>query len=114
MRVSWSEQADVELLRISDPAVRRQIKRNAEQPEVVHHIPPCNYPADEGHHSGIMWHRAVSHDRPALEEAEEQDNGPLNYFLLYRSLRRNPPQFQIQGVRSLRQIGGVWNRMNGT
>lgn len=111
MGVSWSDQANADLQRIGNPAVRRQIKRNAELPEVVHHIPPRRYPADEGHYSGIMWHRAISHDRSAREGAAEQDNGPLNYFLLYRSQRRDPPEFEIKAVRSLGDIAGGWIQM---
>jgi hypothetical protein len=110
MGVSWSDQAEADLRNI-DPTVRRQIKRNAELPEVVHHIPPRNYPADEGHYGGIMWHRAISHGRPTQERSPEQGNGPLNYFLLYRSQRRNPPEFEIQAVRSLGQVASMWVQM---
>jgi hypothetical protein len=107
MGVSWSDQAEAELRSIANPAVRRQIRRNAELPEVVHHIPPRDYPVDEGHHGGIMWHRAISHGR-----STGQDDGPVGYFLFYRSRRRNPPEFEIKAVRSLRQMASMWVQMN--
>ena len=103
--VSWSDQAEADLRRINPPAVRQQIRRNAE--EILHQIPPQKYPADEGFHGGIMWHRAISHGR-----STGQDDGPVGYFLFYRSRRRNPPEFEIKAVRSLRQMASMWVQMN--
>ena len=100
--MSWSDQAEADLRRINPPAVRQQIRRNAE--EILHQIPPQKYPADEGFHGGIMWHRAIDHEKPAL-----QDNGPVNYFLLYQ--RRNIPDFEVQAVRSLRQMASKYVQM---
>jgi hypothetical protein len=100
--VSWSDRAEADLRRIYPAAVRQQIRSNAE--EILHRIPPQEYPVDEGFHSGIMWHRAIDHERPT-----GQDNGPVKYFLLYR--RRDPPEFEVEAVRSLEQMGGLWLQM---
>jgi hypothetical protein len=99
-KVTWTAQAEAELKAlVSDPAVREQLKRNAE--EILHYIPhPTVYPADEGAEDGIMWHRGVAHGR--YTEQEEQDNGPQNYFLFYRPL--DSARFEVVGVRSNNQI----------
>jgi hypothetical protein len=97
LEVSWSWDAERDLeSSVSDPAVRDQLRRNAEK--ILHNIPPRTFPDDEGAgDGGIMWHRGVSHELP------EQPGGPQNYFLFYR--RRNPaPGFEVRGVRSTHQI----------
>jgi hypothetical protein len=113
-RVSWSDQAAADLDSI-DPAVRDQLKRNAEK--ILHLIPPGADPADEGAWSGIMWHRGDGHGR-----FTKLPNGPQDYFLLYK--RREPasgsedseedPDFEVLAVCSIRQVASVWVQMTST
>jgi hypothetical protein len=102
-RVSWSDQAEADLQSI-DSAVRGQLRRNAE--EMLDHIPPNTaHPADEGANGGIMWHRGIGDGG-----STDQDNGPQNYFLLYR--KRNPaPGFEILAVCSIHQMASMWAQM---
>lgn len=105
-RVSWSDQAEADLNRIA-PAVADQIRRNAEK--ILHDIPPLDHPADEGAlGDGFLWHRGVAHGRHT--EQEEQDDGPQNYFLLYRK-RDSDPEFEILAVPSEKQVASKWAQM---
>ena len=101
-RVSWSDQAETDLQSIQPAIVRGQLRSYAE--ENLHHIPPILYSADEGAYEEIMWHRAIGHERPM-----EQD-GPQNYFLLYREQARGS-EFEILAVCSLRQMASMWIQM---
>jgi hypothetical protein len=109
-RVSWSGQAEADLDSI-DPVVRDQLRRNAE--EILHLIPPCTHPADEGADSGIMWHRGDGHGR-----FTDRSNGPQDYFLLYRSCDPAPgsedPEFEVLAVRSIHQVARMWVQMTST
>jgi hypothetical protein len=101
-RASWSDQAEADLQSI-DSAVRDQLRRNAEE---LQDIPPNTAdPADEGANGGIMWRRGIGDGR-----STEQDNGPQNYFLLYR--KQNPaPGFEILAVCSIHQMASMWAQM---
>ena len=100
-KVSW-DKVRADLQRI-DPAVAGQLRSNAEK--ILHHIPPRDYPADEGTDDGIMWHRGADHESP-----NERADGPQNYFLLYTN--QDPgPGFEILAVRSIHQVGSKWVQM---
>jgi hypothetical protein len=113
-RVSWSDEAAADLDSI-DPAVRDQLRRNAEK--ILHLIPPGTDPADEGACSGIMWHRGDGHGRFTM-----QPEGPQDYFLVYK--RREPasgsedpeedPDFEVLAVCSIRQVACMWVQMTRT
>ena len=109
-RVSWSDQAEDDLNSI-DPAVRDQLRRNAE--EILHLIPPCTDPADEGAYSGIMWHRGDGHGR-----FTRRPNGPQDYFLIYRRCDPAPgsedPEFEVLAVCSIHQVACMWVQMTST
>jgi hypothetical protein len=109
-RVSWSDQAEADLDSI-DPAVRDQLKRNAE--EILHLIPPLTDPADEGVEGEIMWHRADGHGR-----FTSRPDGPQNYFLIYRShgaaTASEDPQFEVLALRSIHQLACMWIQMTST
>jgi hypothetical protein len=97
-RLLW-DRAESDLRNV-DPAVVIRLKRSAE--EVLHSIPPwVHSPSDEGICDGIMWHRAMLHVAP-----DEQEDGPQNYFLFYRS--GSGEEFQILGIRSIYQVADVW------
>src|SRR6266851_10312680 len=87
-RVSWSDQAMVDLERVvEDHAVREQLKRNAE--EILQNIPSHANAADEGFEGEIMWHRGIAHEQELQANAEwllETREGPQvwDYFLFYR------------------------------
>jgi hypothetical protein len=69
-----------------------------------------------------MWHRCTTHgqERRVQEEWDseswEEDNDTpkaevSNYYLLYRPM--NPGRFEVLGVRDVRQIASMWQRMSG-
>jgi hypothetical protein len=97
LNVSW-DRAESDLDSV-DPAVVVQLKHNAE--EILHDIPPWEYPDDEGACDGIMWHRGEAHER-----LDEQSDGPQNYFLFYKN--GSEQKFEILAVRSIRQISNKW------
>jgi hypothetical protein len=110
-RVTWSAQAEAELEAfVPDPAVRDQLKRNAEA--TLHDVATCT--PDEGVEDGIMWHRGITHEQERWIEAgsllEADDGGTRcwDYFLLYRPL--DSAGFEVVGVRSNNQIAS-WELM---
>jgi hypothetical protein len=119
VRVEWSKDADRELEElVSDSAVRQQIRQNAE--ETLHFV---RSPAEhEGAMGGIMWHRCTTHAQERRNQEEwgseswEEDNDTpkaqvSNYYLLYRPM--NAGRFEVLGVRDVRQIASMWQRMSG-
>lgn len=81
--VHWSRRAKAKLEAIDDDAVRDQLTINAG--EILHHLPPVGFPQDEGLAGQIMWHRGITCGTPPHElPAQEDDDGPWNYFLFYR------------------------------
>jgi hypothetical protein len=105
-RVSWSDQAKADLAGISR-ALRYQLRRNAEM--ILHPIPPCTDPADEGADGEIMWHRADGHGR-----FTKRANGPQDYFLFYRCHHApgsEDPEFEILAVCSIRQVASMWGQI---
>ena len=111
--VWWSDQAlaDLELV-VEDPAVREQLKRNAE--ETLHDIPPRASSADEGVEGEIMWRRGITHEQERQRDAGTLLDGPRawNYFLFYR--KREPGQgFEVLAVRSIYQVASRWVQMEG-
>jgi hypothetical protein len=132
-RVSWSPAAIRELKRIRDRSVQEDLKRNAE--ETLHEIPERgdeysqdhsdeyredhsdeyreDHSADEGRVGEIMWHRGWTHEqeRQAERELEEStDDGPWNYFLIYRKVP-GPTVFEVLAVRSVHQVANHWRQM---
>jgi ParE toxin of type II toxin-antitoxin system, parDE len=113
-RVSWTPEADADLQSVvNDPAVRDQLKRNAE--ETLHEIAAS---ADEdrraqGFEGEIMWHRGWTHEqeRRASWHPEQADDGPWNYVLFYRSAVV-PAKFVVLAVRSHLQIADrIWQQL---
>jgi hypothetical protein len=124
-RVSWSPKAIRELQRIKNPSVREDLKRNAE--EALHEIPEQgdddredhsdeyreDHSADEGRSGEIMWHRGWTHEQArqaAWEPQEPADDGPWNYFLLYRKVP-GPTAFEVLAVRSIHQVANHWRQI---
>jgi hypothetical protein len=106
-RVTWTARAVADLESVvTEPAVRHQLRVNAEN--ILHDIPPVYYPADEGFAHGIMWHRGTSDE---YEDFSEQEDGPQNYFLLYRKQEWDSG-FEVLAVRSIHQIASAWQQMN--
>lgn len=114
LKVSWTPEAESDLqLVIDDPAVREQLKRNA---EVTLHEIEASCGRDrrsEGREGEIMWHRGWDHEqerRPSWY-AERADDGPWNYVLFYRRAG-GPAEFLILAVRSRLQIADrIWEKM---
>jgi hypothetical protein len=80
--VRWSRRAK-DKLGIIDPAVRDQLTSKAG--EILHSIPPVLFPHDEGFEGEVMWHRGIACGLLSEELlAHEDDDGPWNYFFLYR------------------------------
>lgn len=113
-RVSWSDQALVDLERVvEDPAVREQLKRNAE--EILRDIPLRAVSADEGFEGEIMWHRGITHEQESQAPAgwlSETPEGPQvwDYFLFYRERKRGQG-FEVLAVRSTHQVASRWIQM---
>jgi hypothetical protein len=113
--VWWSDEALAELeLVVEDPAVREQLKRNAE--ETLHDIPPGANSADEGAEGEIMWRRAITHEQErqikagTLLEPEDDPYQAWNYILFYR--KREPDHgFEVLAVRSVHQIASLLMKM---
>ena len=113
--VWWSDKALAELeVDDEDPAVREQLKRNAE--ETLHDILPGEISADEGAEGEIMWRRGITHeqarqrDAGTLPEPEDDPYQAWNYFLFYRK-RETDHGFEVLGVRSVHQIASQWMKM---
>jgi hypothetical protein len=116
--VWWTPEAESDLqLVVDDPAVRDQLKRNAET--TLHEIEAS---ADrdrraEGFEGEVMWHRGWDHEQERRESwyPEQADDGPWNYVLFYRSAVV-PAKFVVLAVRSRIQIGSrIWELLqNGS
>jgi hypothetical protein len=116
-RVLWTPEADADLqLVVYDPAVRGQIKRNAET--TLHEIDasPGADCRDEGFEGEIMWHRGWNHEQELRASwlPEQADDGPWNYVLFYRSAVV-PAKFVVLAVRSRIQIAApIWGQIHRT
>jgi hypothetical protein len=89
--VRWSRPA-VDRLESISPAMRDRLVGSAEK--VLHDIRSDDFPQDEGCAGEIMWHRGIQCGMPSEELlAQEDDDGPWNYFLFYRAL---PPEAAAQ------------------
>jgi hypothetical protein len=117
-RVWWTPEAEADLrLVVDDPAVRAQLRRNA---EVTLHEIEASAGGDrrsEGFEGEIMWRRGWDHEQERRESwyPEQADDGPWNYVIFYRSAVV-PAQFVVLAVRSRFQIAGrIWALMqNGS
>ena len=113
-RVSWTPEAESDLQWVvGDPAVRDQLKRNAEV--TLHEIEasPGGDRRSEGFEGKVMWHRGWDHEQERRESwyPELADDGPWNYVLFYRSAVV-PARFVVLAVRSRLQIGErIWEQM---
>lgn len=81
-KLSWSAEAKADLKNIA-PAIREQIKRNAEKT-----LPDIQFCTGAAH--GILWHRGITHvEEVLLDWAEQEDVDGLqawDYYLYYRKL----------------------------
>jgi hypothetical protein len=113
-RVAWTPEADADLqLIVKDPAVREEVKRNAEM--TLHDIEAFSGQdrRSEGSEGEIMWHRGWNHkqERRASWLPEQADEGPWNYVLFYRSTV-GPAEFEVLAVRSHIQIADrIWGQL---
>lgn len=113
-RVAWTPEADSDLqLIVKDPAVREEVKRNAEM--TLHDIEAFSGQdrRSEGFEGEIMWHRGWNHkqERRASWLPEQADEGPWNYVLFYRSAV-GPAEFEVLAVRSRIQIASrIWEQL---
>jgi hypothetical protein len=112
-RVTWLAQAEAELeALVPDPAVREQLKQNAEA--TLHHVVTCT--PDEGAEDGIMWRRGITHEQErqieagSLPDADDDGTRCWDYILVYRPV--DPAGFEVLGVRSNSQIAS-WDLMYG-
>ena len=113
-RVSWTPEADSDLqLVVNDPAVRDQLKRNAEV--TLHEIEP--FTSEDGRAEGfegeVMWHRGWTHEQELRASwlPEPADDGPWNYVLFYRRAV-SPAEFVVLAVRSRVQIADrIWEHI---
>ena len=98
-QVTWSAQAGAELeALVLDAAVRERIRRHAEA--ALRCV--VSSTDSEGAEDGIMWRRAIAHEKEELlSEADDDGAQACDYFLLYREAAAG---FEIMGVRSTRQI----------
>ena len=110
-RVTWLAQAEAELeALVPDPALREQLKQNAEV--TLHRVATCT--PHEGAEDGIMWHRGITHEQErqieagSLLEADDDGTRCWDYFLFYRPL--DSAGFEVLGVRSNSQIAS-WELM---
>jgi hypothetical protein len=113
-KVSWTAEAESDLQRVvEDPAVRHQLKRNA---EVTLHEIEASGGGDrrsEGREGEIMWHRGWDHEQERRESwyPEQADDGPWNYILFYRSAGA-PAEFEVLAVRGRPEIADrIWAQM---
>jgi hypothetical protein len=114
LRVWWTPEAESDLrLVVDDPAVRDQLKRNA---EVTLHEIEASAGGDyrsEGFEGEVMWHRGWDHEQERRESwyPELADDGPWNYVLFYRSAVV-PAKFVVLAIRSRIQIADrIWELM---
>lgn len=114
LRVSWTPAAESDLqLVVDDPAVRDQLRRNA---EVTLHEIEASAGGDrrsEGFEGEVMWHRGWDHEQERRESwhPELADDGPWNYVLFYQSAVV-PAKFVVLAVRSRIQIADrIWGQL---
>ena len=122
-RVSWTPAAESDLqLVVDDPAVRDQLKLNAEM--TLHEIKASagRDRGSEGIAGEVMWHRGIPCGMLSEDLlAQEDDDGPWNYFFLYTPRHPDPENpasgsyFEILDLRSISiaDIAGQWERMKG-
>jgi hypothetical protein len=110
--VRWSRRAKAKL-GIIDPAVRDQLTSNAG--EILHSIPPVLFPHDEGFEDEIMWHRGITCGLLSEELlAQEDDDGPWNYFLFYTPGRPGPEDpdrcFEVLDICRVADVAEQWKK----
>ena len=110
--VLWSRSAEARLESIS-PAAREQLISNAGK--ILHDITSADFPRDEGYAGTIMWHRGIPCGMLSEELlAQEDDDGPWNYFLLYTPQLPDAEvpdpdrNFQVLDVCSVAEIARRW------
>lgn len=114
LRVSWAPEAESDLqLVVSDPAVRVQLKRNAEA--TLHEIQASDGEdrRAEGFEGEVMWHPGWTHEQELRASwlPEQADDGPWNYVLFYRRAVV-PAKFVVLAVHSRSQIADrIWAQM---
>jgi hypothetical protein len=115
--VRWSGRAEAKL-RTIDPAVRDQLIGNAAR--ILHDIPPIAFPHDEGFAGEIMWHRGIVCGLLSEElMAQEDADGPWNYFLFYAPRRQNPGDphqdeyFEVLDICGISDVAEQWKKMRG-
>ena len=113
-RVSWTPEAESDLqLVVNDPAVRDQLKRNAEA--TLHEIEAFTSEdrRAEGFEGEVMWHRGWTHEQELRASwlPEPANDGPWNYVLFYRRAL-GPAEFVVLAVRSRIQIADrIWEQI---
>jgi hypothetical protein len=113
-RVWWTPEAESDLRSVvDDPAVRTQLKRNAEM--TLHEIETSDGGdrRSEGFEGEVMWHRGWDHEQECRESwyPERADDGPWNYVIFYRSAVV-PANFVVLAVRSRIQIADrIWTQL---
>jgi hypothetical protein len=113
-QVSWTPQADSDLqVVVSDPAIRDQIKRNAETLHEVEALPGGDR-RSEGFEGEVMWHRGWTHEQELRASwlPEQADDGPWNYVVFYRRTV-GPADFEVLAVRSRVQLADcIWEQIH--
>lgn len=110
--VRWSRWAETRLELISR-ATRDQLVSSAGK--ILHDMTPAHLRHDGGYVGEIMWHRGIPCGMVSEELlAQEDDDGPWNYFLFYVAL---PPQtdesdpyqtFEVVDVCSVAEVARRW------
>jgi hypothetical protein len=112
--VSWTPQADFDLqVAVCEPAIRDQIKHNAET--TLHEIDAFSAGdrRDEGFEGEILWHRGWTHEQELRASwlPEQADDGPWNYVLFYRRAV-GLAEFEVLAVRGRIQIADcIWEQV---
>ena len=100
--------------------MRIQLTSNAGN--ILHYIPPVVFEHDEGFAGEVMWHRGIQCGMLSEELlAHEDDDGPWNYFFLYRPGRSGPEDlapgryFEILDLRriSIADVAEQWEKIQG-
>ena len=113
-RVSWTPRAESDLqVAVGDPAIRDQIRRNAET--TLHEIEAFSDRdrRDEGFEGETLWHRGWTHEQELRKSwlPELADDGPWNYVLFYKRAV-GLAEFEILAVRSRLQIADcIWEQV---
>jgi hypothetical protein len=113
--VHWSRRAKAKLESI-DPAVRDRLTSNTGG--ILHDMPPAVFPHDEGFEGEVMWHRGIPCGAQSQELlAQEDDDGPWNYFLFYKSWRPGPGDpdeyFEVLDICGIDDVAERWKKMEG-